>query len=150
MKRSRRVTNMLNWLIIIISLCTQTNVGNIKGETENIIDNQIEEAGTMTFEKYRKDILNKTNCDLVKKIVPVRGGVVWLVDKNPLKVHLYNLLNYLHLFSKISFTFDENINLIKTHSVRDCLTLNGLQPNILASEQKLRTLSSAVVTQLVR
>ena len=73
---------MLNWLIIIISLCTQTNVGNIKGETENIIDNQIEEAGTMTFEKYRKDILNKTNCDLVKKIVPVRGGVVWLVDKN--------------------------------------------------------------------
>ena len=141
---------MLNWLIIIISLCTQTNVGNIKGETENIIDNQIEEAGTMTFEKYRKDILNKTNCDLVKKIVPVRGGVVWLVDKNPLKVHLYNLLNYLYLFSKISFTFDENINLIKTHSVRDCLTLNGLQPNILASEQKLRTLNSAVVTQLVR
>ena len=141
---------MLNLLIIIISLCPQTNVGNIEGETENIIVNQIDKSGTMTFEKYRKDILNKTNCDLIRKIVPVRGGVVWLVDKNPLKVHLYNLLNYLYLFSKISFTFDENINLIKTHSVRDCLTLNGLQPNTLASEQKLRSLNSAVVTQLVR
>ena len=150
MNRNRRAENMLNLLIIIISLCSQANIGNIKEETENIFGNQIDDSGTMTFEKYRKDILNKTNCDLVKKIVPVRGGVVWLVDKNPLKVHLYNLLNYLHLFSKISFTFDENINLIKTHSVRDCLTLNGLQPNILASEQKLRTLNSAVVTQLVR
>ena len=97
---------MLNLLIIIISLCPQANVGNIKEETENIIGNQIDDSGTMTFETYRKDILNKTNRDLIRKMVPVRGGVIWLVDKNPLKIHLYNLLNYLYLFSKISFTFD--------------------------------------------
>ena len=82
---------MLNLLIIIISLCPQTNVGNIKGETENIVVNQIDDSGTMTFEKYRKDILNKTNCDLIRKIVPVRGGVVWLVDKNPKMVRDTNV-----------------------------------------------------------
>ena len=142
---------MLNLLIIIISLCPQINIGNTKEETENIFSNQIDNSETMTtFEKYRKDILNKTNCDLIRKMVPVRGGVIWLVDKNPLKIHLYNLLNYLYLFSKIAFTFDEKINMIKTHSVRDCLTLNGLQPNTLVSEQKIRSLNSAVVTQLVR
>ena len=136
----------LSVIIIIFGLLLAMAASQVA--PTNISESNVEP--TSPLENFKIQSITDANCLLSEGLLPRRTKIKWFINANPIGINMQNILGYLRSFIQISFDFDKRENVLKTNTVKDCLILNGAQPNSLFSRTYLRGRNEEVVTQLLR